>query len=72
MLISRVSSSSTYLATGSIVTAQDSRVTVLTSSTSSTLLISLATRADIGQYSCEISSSPPVHLTHWLRLAGKG
>ena len=62
---------SSYIATGTLIMLDNKRFSVLSSTTSSTLLITLATPEDAGQYSCEISSNPPVHLTHWLRLEGE-
>ena len=62
---------SSYVATGTLMMLDNKRFSVLSSTTSSTLLITLAAPEDAGQYSCEISSNPPVHLTHWLRLKGE-
>ena len=60
-----------YIATGTLMMLDNKRFSVLSSTTSSTLLITLATPEDAGQYICEISSNPPVHMTHWLRLKGE-
>ena len=60
-----------YVATGKLVMVDNSRFSVLTSTASSTLLITLAAVEDAGQYMCEISSNPPVHMTHWLKLRGQ-
>ena len=66
-----INGTSNYIATGKLVMLDNPRFTVLTSTTSSTLLITLAAREDAGQYLCEISSNPPVHMTHWLRIKGR-
>ena len=60
-----------YIATGTLMMLDNKRFSVLSSTTSSTLLITLATPEDAGQYICEISSNPPVHMTHWLKLKGE-
>lgn len=57
-----------YLATGTVVMVQDRRVSVETSPTSSTLLIIRAERKDEGEYICQVSSQPPVHIKLSLRL----
>jgi len=57
-----------YLATGGIKLVNDSRVTVLPSSVSSRLLISQVREEDAGEYVCELSSQPPMHVTHTLAL----
>jgi len=57
-----------YLATGTVVMVQDSRVSVETSPTSSTLLIIRAEKKDEGEYVCQVSSQPPVHIKLSLRL----
>jgi len=57
-----------YLATGTVVMVQDQRVSVETSSTSSTLLIVRAGKEDEGEYICQVSSQPPVHIKLSLRL----
>lgn len=61
-------SGSSYLATGSLVMSANKRISLLSSTTSSTLLITLVRPEDEGQYVCEVSSSPPVHMAHWLKL----
>lgn len=61
-------SGSSYLATGSLVMSANKRMSLLSSTTSSTLLITLVRPEDEGQYVCEVSSSPPVHMAHWLKL----
>ena len=66
-----VNGTTNYIATGKLVMLDNKRFSVLTSTTSSTLLITLAAREDGGQYMCEISSNPPVHMTHWLKLKGQ-
>ena len=80
-------SGSSYLATGSLVMSSNKRISLLSSTTSSTLLITLVRPEDegengeiqidnnvnksyLGQYVCEVSSSPPVHMAHWLKLTG--
>ena len=57
-----INNSSAYIATGSIVIVRDRRFSVLTSTTSSMLLITLMTPKDTGEYVCEVSSTPPVHI----------
>ena len=84
-------SGSSYLATGSLVMSANKRISLLSSTTSSTLLITLVRPEDegelseilkikyrlwiwflfLGQYVCEVSSSPPVHMAHWLKLTGQ-
>ena len=66
-----VNGTTNYIATGKLVMLDNKRFSVLTSTASSTLLITLAAREDGGQYMCEISSNPPVHMTHWLKLKGQ-
>lgn len=61
-------SGSSYLATGRLVMSPNKRISLLSSTTSSTLLITLVRPEDEGQYVCEVSSSPPVHMAHWLKL----
>ena len=61
---------SEYIVTGTIVMVRDKRFSVLTSSTSSMLLITLMTKEDTGEYVCEVSSTPPVHIKHWLKMKG--
>ena len=65
-----INNSSEYIATGNIVMVRDKRVSVLTSTTSSMLLITLMTPKDTGEYVCEVSSTPPVHIKHWLKMKG--
>ena len=65
-----INNSSAYIATGSIVIVRDKRFSVLTSTTSSMLLITLMTPKDTGEYVCEVSSTPPVHIKHWLKMKG--
>jgi len=57
-----------YLATGTVVMVQDQRVSVETSPTSSTLLIIRAEKKDEGEYICQVSSQPPVHIKLSLRI----
>jgi len=59
---------SEYIVTGNIVMVRDKRFSILTSSTSSMLLITLMSTEDMGEYVCEVSSTPPVHIKHWLKL----
>jgi len=59
---------SEYIVTGSIVIVRDKRVSVLTSTTSSMLVITLMSEVDTGEYVCEVSSTPPVHIKHWLKM----
>eukprot|EP00090_Calanus_glacialis_P006255 TRINITY_DN1488_c0_g1_i3.p2 TRINITY_DN1488_c0_g1~~TRINITY_DN1488_c0_g1_i3.p2 ORF type:complete len:238 (-),score=70.33 TRINITY_DN1488_c0_g1_i3:720-1433(-) len=63
-----INNSSAYIATGSILMERDKRFSVLTSTTSSMLLITLMTPKDTGEYVCEVSSTPPVHIKHWLKM----
>ena len=65
-----INNTSHYIATGHLVMVSDPRVTLLTSTTSSTLLISLVNTSDAGQYLCEVSSSPPAHINHWIKIKG--
>ena len=65
-----INNSSAYIATGSILMERDKRFSVLTSTTSSMLLITLMTPKDTGEYVCEVSSTPPVHIKHWLKMKG--
>ena len=64
--------SSEYIVTGrTVMTDRSRRLSVLTSSSSSILMLSKFGPADVGQYQCEVSSTPPVHLTHSLQLRNK-
>ena len=61
--------SSEYIVTGrTVTTGKNERVSVLTSSSSSMLMLSEVEPKDVGEYQCEVSSTPPVYLTHSLRL----
>lgn len=64
--------SSEYIVTGrTVMTDRSRRISVLTSSSSSILMLSKFGPEDVGQYQCEVSSTPPVYLTHSLRLRNK-
>jgi len=63
-----INNTSEYIATGSIVMVRDKRFSILTSTSSSMLLITLMTPKDTGEYVCEVSSTPPVHIKHWLKM----
>lgn len=66
---SRVRGSTTnYLATGSVVLDKNSRLEVEVSESSSVLIIKDARSEDEGEYQCEVSSRPPVHMKLWLKL----
>ena len=66
-----INDTSHYVATGKLIMVNDKRMSLLTSTTSSTLLITLVREEDAGQYVCEVSSSPPVHMAHWIKIKGK-
>ena len=63
---------SEYIVTGrTVMSDKGKRISVLTSSSSSILLVSQVGAKDTGEYQCEVSSTPPVHIAHWLRLKRK-
>ena len=65
-----INETSHYVATGKLIMVNDKRMSLLTSTASSSLLITLVRAEDAGQYVCEVSSSPPVHMTHWIKIKG--
>ena len=63
---------SEYIVTGrTVMTGGSKKISVLTSSSSSILMLSNVGHEDVGEYQCEVSSTPPVHMTHWIRLKQK-
>jgi hypothetical protein len=61
---------STYLATGAMLLVTDPRLTVELAASSSTLFITGVEARDEGEYLCQASSQPPVHVKLTLRLKG--
>ena len=51
-----------------VMTDISRRVSVRTSSSVSTLIVRKVRPIDTGEYQCEVSSTPPVHLTHELKI----
>jgi len=73
--ISSSSSSSgfRYLATSAHVMDSGGRVSVeLIDGRASTLVVALASRGDIGEYVCEVSSQPVATLKHQVSIIGRG
>ena len=62
-----------YLSTGDHNMANDKRIQIESSNeeNSSTLVVTLAKEADVGEYICEVSSNPPATLRHQVSIIGK-
>ena len=63
---------SEYLATGRHKLTMNPRISLEEiNDQGSTLVLDLLTREDVGNYICEISSSPPATLRHQVTIIGK-
>ena len=64
--------SSEYIVIGNkVMTDRSRRVSVRTGSSISTLIVTKIRPNDTGQYQCEVSSTPPVHMSHELKIRNR-